>query len=274
MIFILYSDKNCEYQAIACIKSLESKITDEIKILYFTIGFQSDFSCKNLIKVETEYNKLYPTFHFYKAELCLKGLYMFPEEKYFIFSDTDILYSKRFQFENFKHENPYPLASFGPHEYPFTYETIGDQFIKYDEIKLMEYLNVQSRSLRYVWSCFYSFNRNCKDFLEEYDSMCKNKYLIDRRKWYYPFQDETSFNVLLWKRNATESLGFCFVNTHDIHIVMKIETDLVKHQYGNNIDVLGANWEYIDDSSNIMFYHGFKSIENIKLTLNYLLNEK
>ena len=274
MVLILYSDKNCEYQAISCIKSLESKITDEVKILYFTIGFQSNFSCKNLMKVQIDYNKSYPSFHFYKAELSLQALYMFPNEEYFIFSDTDILYSKRFQFETFKHDYPYPLAPFGPHEYPFIYDTIDGEMIHYDEVKLMNYLNVPKRSIRYVWSCFYSFNRSCKDFMEEYTSMCQNKYLIDRRKWYYPFHDETSFNVLLWKRNATENLGFCFVNTHDTETVIKTETDLVKNKYGSNVDSMGANWEYIDDSSNVMFYHGFKSIESITPTLNYLLNEE
>ena len=63
----------------------------------------------------------------------------------------------------------------------------------------MKYFNVEKRSQRYVWSCFYSFNPNCREFFEEYTAMCKNKYLMDRRKDYFPYADETPFNICLWK---------------------------------------------------------------------------
>lgn len=274
MVLFLYSDKNCEYQAIACIKSLKDKITDDVIILYYTIGFESNFECKNLRKLKIDY-KDYPSFHYYKAELSLLTLKLHPEEKYFIFSDTDILYSKRFDFSKLKHDLPYPLASFGPHESPFTYETIGDDVIVYNEQKTMNYFNVPHRTMRYVWSCFYTFNHNCLDFLEEYTSICQNKYLLSKRKWFFPFHDETSFNVCLWKRNATENLGHAFVNTHSFELVKKVEesNDISDQYTGNNIDTMGADWEYIHDSSKVICYHGFKEKEGIDKTLKYLINE-
>jgi hypothetical protein len=273
MVIFLYSDKNYEHQAMACIKSFESKITDDIKVLYFTIGFESDFECKNLYKQKIDYLD-YPTFHYYKAELSLKALEYFPQEEYFIFTDTDILFSKRLYFEKLKNQHSYPLGVFGPHEYPFIYETINGEFIQYNESKLMEYMNVNNRSIMYQMSCFYTFNRNCIDFLEEYTSLCKNKYLLDRRKWYFPFHDETPFNICLWKRKANHSLGYAFVNTHKIETVKFVEeSDIKDFSPGKNLDKLGRDWEYIKDSSNIILYHGFKEKQDIDESLKYLLNK-
>lgn len=34
MVFFLYSNKACEHQAISCIRSIEDKITDDMKIVY------------------------------------------------------------------------------------------------------------------------------------------------------------------------------------------------------------------------------------------------
>ena len=50
MVLFLYSDKKYEHQAISCIKSLTHKITDDVKIVYYTVGFDSDFNFKNLYK--------------------------------------------------------------------------------------------------------------------------------------------------------------------------------------------------------------------------------
>lgn len=272
MVILLYSDINCEHQAISCIKSFESKITDDIKICYFTIGFDSNFVCKNLFKYRLNHLN-YPNFQFYKAELSLKVLEIFPSERYFIFTDTDILFSRRLDFSKLKHEYSYPLASFGPHEYPFIYEIINEEFIQYNEIKLMDYFNVKQRTIMYQWSCFYAFNRDCKDFLEEYSSMCQNKYLLDRKKWYFPFQDETAFNVCLWKRNATQSFGHIFVNTHLSETVKMVEETILKETTTKNIlDTHGQAWEYIKNSEDVIFYHGAKNESDINNTLNYLLN--
>jgi hypothetical protein len=274
MVLLIYTDKNCEYQAIASIESLIDKVTNDVKILYFTIGFQSEYVCKNLIKVEIEQKSIYPSFHYYKAELSLKALYMFPNETHFIFSDTDILFSKRFDFNKLKHNYNYPMASYGPHECPFIYETIGDEVKIYSEKELMDYCGIKERTMRYVWSCFYAFNQNCKDFFIEYASFCQNLYFLKHKKIYYPFHDETSFNVLLWKYKANNNLGFSFVNTHNIDTIIKSETAIIKNAYGGNVDELGAQWEYIHDSDNVLFYHGIKEKESMFNALKFLKTYK
>lgn len=272
MVLFLYSDKNCEHQAISCIKSLTHKITQDVKIVYYTIGFKTNFNFKNLVSIQVAYKPQYPSFHYYKAELSLLTMKLFPDTHY-MFSDTDILYSKRFSFDLIKSDEPYPLASFGPHEYPYLWEKKEEETIIFDEVKLMEYFNVKERSQRYVWSCIYTFGNKSTDFFEEYTSMCNNKYLLDRRIEYYPMHDETSFNICLWKRNANKNLGYAFLNTHIFNSVKKTEeNNIYDARLGTNVDSEGNDWEYVNNSKDIIAYHGFKNKEDIDKTLNYLLN--
>lgn len=274
MVLFLYSDKNCEHQAINCIKSLEHKITDDIKIVYYTIGFDSSFEFRNLYKFRIPLKPEYPTFHFYKADLALATMNLFPND-YYIFTDTDVLFSRRFSFEKLKHQETYPIASFGPHEYPFMWKSEGETTTIYDETKLMKYFNVTGRSQRYVWSCFFTFNSYCKDFFEEYISMCKNSYLMSNRMEYFPYADETPFNICLWKRGATKNLEFAFVNTHSLNTVKIVEAGVVQNdiRLGNSVDRFGADWEYIVNPEDVILYHGFKQKEEMEETLNYLVNE-
>ena len=273
---MLYSDKSCECQAISCIKSLIHKITKDVKILYYTVGFKSDFEFKNLCKVEIPIKAEYPSFQFYKAELSSLTMHMFPGEQY-VCADTDILFSNRFEFDKVTGIESHPLGSFGPLEYPFAWEKTpsGVETI-FNEEPLMRYFNVNSRSQRYLWSCFYSFNPNCKDFFEEYTSICRNRYLLDRQKIYFPYADETAFNVCLWKRGCNKNLGFAFVNTNRYNTVKRVEENLVdsNQRLGNAIDSFGADWEYVGDSRKVLFYHGFKDDASTKVILEYLTHEK
>ena len=270
MVLFLYSDKNCEHQAISCIRSLTHKITNDVKIVYYTVGFNSDFEFKNLHKFRIELKPEYPTFHFYKSDLSILTMDLFPNEHY-VFTDTDVLFSRRFDFDMVKHSESYPIASYGPHEYPFMWHIINGEKRIYNEIPLMNYFNVKERSQRYVWSCFYSFNSNCREFFEEYTSMCKNRYLMDRRHEYFPYADETPFNICLWKRNANKNYGFAFVNTHLLETVKEVESGVSNKQFNNSLDAFGSNWEYVKDSSKVMLYHGFKEKNSMEETVNYLV---
>jgi hypothetical protein len=271
MILFLYSDKNCEHQAMACIKSLTHKITDDVKIVYYTIGFDSSFEFKNLNKVRIEYKPQYPTFHFYKAELSLLTMQMFPND-YYLFTDTDVLFSRNFNFNDHKYNESYPIASYGPHEYPFIWQEVNGVKIIFNERKLMTYHGVADRSMRYCWSCFFAFNPNCKEFFEEYTSICQNKYLLDRRKDYFPYADETAFNVCLWKRGATKNLKQGFVNTHSLETVKIVEERKAKNKvFMNNVDAFGSSWEAVEDPDKVLLYHGFKEKIEMNKTVDYLL---
>jgi len=297
MVVFFYTDKNCEFQAKYCVESIVPRMKKNDKLVYFTVGFSSNLSYDNLTKIRIPY-KDYPTFHYYKAELSLAIMDYFPEEEHFCFTDTDIVFSKRLDFEKIKSDTEYPLASMGPHEFPFIYEDLkphdtvsegvfkgmirlktgeygmpSNDIIIYDEVPCSKYFNVQERTMRYVWSCFYTFNRSSRDYFEEYVSMCQNKYLQKHRKWVFPFHDETAFNVCLWKRGANKNLGYAFVNTHNVDFIKKIETEesTIEKETGKNLDGLGANWEYVHNSNDVMFYHGIKDEETFKESIKVVI---
>jgi hypothetical protein len=271
VIVFMYSNHACEHQAISCISSLLPRITSDVRIVYFTIGFISKVTAPQIVKIPIP-ERDYPTFHYYKAELSLDVMNLFPEEDHFFFTDTDILFSRRANLTTLKCDTPYPQAVFGPHEQPYIWERQDGQMHIYDEKLLMQYFNVQNRTVNYQWSCFYAFHRNSHEFFEEYTSMCKNEYLLKRRKWYYPFHDETSFNICLWKHKADQSLGHIFVNTHRLDVVTLVEENNIKtRRLGQNLDELGGDWEYIHDSTKVAFYHGFKEQNVTQRTLSYLL---
>lgn len=272
MVFFLYSDINYEYQAENCIKTLQKRISNTDTIVYFTVGFDSQLELNNVNKVRVDKNITYPSFNFYKPELCLKVMNMFPNEDY-VFTDTDVLFSKRLNPCILKHSESYPLASFGPHEYLYAWETFGDQVIEYSEWDLMQYMNVPERTQRYVFSCLFSFNENSRDFIEEWYSVCSNKYLLDRRKKFFPFTDETSFNVCLWKRNATKNLGYAFLNTHLLSTIKSIEDGINSGNFiGDVYDSCGLNWEKVEDTEKVFFYHGIKDKDEMREASLYLQN--
>lgn len=273
MTVFLYSDKNYEQISASCITSLKHKISDDVRIVYYTIGFDSDFEFKNLVKHRIEPDPMYPTFEFYKPGLSILTMDLFPDDHY-LFIDSDCLFSRRFDFSNVKHDNGYPMASFGPQEYVYAWVNTGTEVITYSELKLMDYFNIPARTQRYVFSCFFSFNPKCRDFMEEWRSMCRNEYLLQRRKDYFPFKDETPFNICLWKRGATENYRFGFVNTHVVSTVKEVERGADNQLFDNAIDDLGTKWEYVEDSSKVMFYHGFKEAGPIQEALAYLLGNE
>lgn len=268
MVVVLYSDQNYEYQVVSCLETIRKKINNNIKILYVSVGFESDIEFPNLMKYRMEINPIYPHFCFYKPEVCLIAMNIFPGEN-FIFTDTDTLFSPRFQPDKMIHSNPYPLASFGEYEYPYHWELVDGETMIYDEVKLSKYFGVGDRTQRYVLSCFFTFNEYCRDFMEEWYSMCTNTYLLDRRKIYFPFPDETAFNVCLWKRGATENLGFGFLNEWQPSVIKEIEEWFIQ---GGNLIEPNKQWSYLTDTSKLFFYHGMKDKNQLQEAWSYLQN--
>jgi hypothetical protein len=137
----------------------------------------------------------------------------------------------------------------------------------------MKYLNVPDRTQRYVFSCLFSFNENCRDFIEEWYSICCNKYLLDRKKKFFPFTDETPFNICLWKRGATKNLGYAFLNTHLLSTIKSIEEGITAGNFVGGInDLLGLNWEKVENTENTFFYHGIKDKDEMREASLYLQN--
>ena len=174
MTIFLFSDKKYEQQSIACIKSLKLKIDDTTKIIYYTLGFKTEYTPSQ------EFYK----FNFIKPELCLYTMKHYTDTHY-LYLDTDFFLSKKVNLNDLKHDEIYPLASYGPVEFPCVFPYIGGEV--YTETTLMKYFGVAGRTMRYVWNCIFSFNNNCLDFMEEWESMCKNKYLLNKMKQHLTF---------------------------------------------------------------------------------------
>lgn len=269
MVIVLYSDKKYEYQAISCLESLRKKVDEDLKFFYVTIGFDSEIKFPNLTKQRLEIQEIYTDFCFYKPEVCLLAMDKFPDED-FIYTDTDVIFSHRFQPHTMKSDKTFPLAGFPEHEYPYIWEkNESGEIVIYDESTLLRYFGGTQRTQRYVLACFFLFNKSCRDFLEEWFSMCRNTYLLDRKKIYFPFPDETAFNVCLWKRNVTENLGFVFLNTNDPSLVKEMEQWFFENKY---LDEPNKEWLYLKDAKGVLFYHGMKNKNDMEDVSFYIQN--
>lgn len=275
MTIILYSDQKMEKNVELCIQSLKNKDLTNIKFVYYTIGFDSSIIFKNLIKHRIDHDSSKYNMWYYKPELCLNTIDLYTDD-YYLYLDCDVIFSRRFNFDLIKNNEDYPLCPYGPFEYPFiTYSdfTNGENYW-YTDFNLMNYFNIEKRSMRYVWAALFSFNNKCKDFFEEQLSILTNKYLLKKQLFYFPFGDETALNVVLWKRKADKNLGFSMLNTHMFkHVEFIEQNDVVKYNFRDNLTAEGEDWQSVEDSKNILFYHGFKDIEETLKTVNFINND-
>ncbi len=265
MNIVLYSDIGYQQQVKNFIASLKYSGLEDCKIIYYTIEFESDIDDPRVIKVPLEKDLSGKKYEFYKPKVCLDALKY--GEGQFIYFDADIMLSKRFKKLDIKNGFTYPIFCTGPIEYPHTFwqEPDGRRTI-FNEKRLMDYLGVNERSMFYIMTCFFTYDKNCSDFLEEWQSFCENKYLL--KEWYswYAFTDETIANVLLWKRKATNNYGRGFINSHKFSTFKMCEENenIVNTLIDDNI------YEQCEDSSKVYFYHATKVTEENEKILKYI----
>ena len=266
---VFYSDKNYEYQAKSLIESILMNMENDVRMFYYTIGFNSEIEHERLNKIPMPIDDKKPTgyrtFEFYKPNILLEHLDRFGGKALFL--DTDIIVGKRFNMDKFENRYDYPLLSQGNWSYPFAFEG-GD---KYDETALMNYFGVSKRSMEYVYSNIISFSEKCRDFIEEWKSICDNQYLLSKRKIYFPFPDETAINVVLWKRNAKKNLGRVYLNTLDFEPFEFVEeNEGIEGDPSINYGIMGSDLLRCDNSSNIMLYHGIKDESVLNRVIGYM----
>jgi hypothetical protein len=263
MSILFFTDAKFEYMAKYLIRSLDIQKVDT-DYLYYTIGFDSTIEHSNLIKKRWETNTNIPRFEYYKPTLLLDALNDYDK---IIFLDSDIIVGKRFNLSKFDHNFDYPLASIGNWEFPWAINYQDGEKVLVNEERLMNYLGVKERSMYYVYSCFMSVNKKCINFLKDWEHLCNDPYLIKNQQDFYPFYDETSFNVLLWKRKCIENYGRLYLNTLYFDPLEFVE---------ENDDFQGRVYsvpeQYVDNSSDIIFYHGIKDEIELEDSLKYLKN--
>ena len=264
MNFVFYSDQKYEYQVKNLLRSIPYGGMGNSNFYYYTIGFESSIQLPNLNLIPWEKSKTLERFEFYKPGICLDSLSK--TEGNFIFVDTDIILSRRFKNIPFNYMSDHPVFCSGPIEYPNTFWDDSSGRTLFDETKLMKYLGVGERSMGYMMSCFFTYNNLCSDFLEEWESICENRYLQKDSESYFPFSDETIANVLLWKRNAKISYDRGFVNTHKFSTFEVCE----KSNTLRNVLIDNNMYEECKDSSRVYFYHGTKDESENNKILKYI----
>ena len=259
---VIYSDQNYEYQVENFIKSLSYGGIKNYRVFYYSIGFYSTIKSDRVVNIY--WRKDSRRFEFYKPEICLDAL-NYVKENIFYF-DADITLSKRFCKMPVEFGKAYPTYCKGPIEYPHTYWEDASGRTIFDEKKLMNYLGVAERTMHYVMACFFTYDENSRDFLEEYKSFCRNEYLLSQWQSMYAFTDETIANVLLWKRGISDSYGRYFVNTHKFSTFKLCEEteDIRKTNIDDNV------YEQCEDSSKVYFYHATKVKEENYKILKYI----
>lgn len=265
LTIIFYTDKNYEYMASGLIESIKINSDVNTRMVYYTIGFESDLNEFNLIKKVYPIDQNKKSFEFYKPSIMLDAIDTFGTGDY-LFLDSDILVGKNFSIDKIKNNNDYPIFPIGVWEYPFFF--IND--VVFNEIELMKYMGVEKRSMIYVYSCLCSFNERCRDTILEWKSVCDNQFLMNDMTTYFPFKDETPINVILWRRDIDKNLGKIFLNTHEYDkIVLSEESKL---DIETRLNCLDEVEEFVLDE--VIFYHGVKDKDELVKTIEYFKNKK
>jgi hypothetical protein len=207
-----------------------------------------------------------------------------------IYVDSDILPTQDISslFAYFKNIDNYPLIQKGIYEYQINFGR-GNPFTDngFDETKILEWPLMEkchvpsSQRTHYSVASVMIYNQNCLEFIKEYDTINSFafKMNIEDINYYYPFTDETTINVLLWKYNYLKRLPLLQMNIENIDNV--IEYYESNYEYEKIIPDTGGYVRVPSkfDKKNILFFHGAKGIlsdqvfsylKNIKNNINFI----
>ena len=236
------------------------------------VGNKNDVSNKNMFKSV-----------FFKSKVVLHTLeHLNLDQAIYIDSDMvptgDILEL----FKYFDQVEDYPLIQQGLFEYQINYGR-GNPFHNggFDETNILEYplmkmnhISVKNRT-QYSVTSVMVYNKKCKQFFKEYDWLNEFAFNLDLEeiKFYYPFSDETTMNVLLWKYKYNKRLPFLQMNIDDINNV--------KEYYESNYENEKEVTSYVrvpskEKRRDILFFHGAKGeLSNEIMTLqNNVFNSR
>lgn len=277
MIIVFYSNDKYEYMAESLIKSILINDKYDCQMVYYTVDFDSQLDYKNLTKIRYNIIEKLPSFCYYKPLILLEVLNDFKDNEQFLFLDVDLIVGKRFDINRLFNNYDFPLFTIGTWDYPFCCSfDLNDNVIQntiVDERNLMGYFGITHRE-QYLYTGMFSFNLNCRDFIEEWASICVNKYLLKYEKKYFPFPDETAANIVLRRRENNKNLGIIFVNTGDFSMVKFLEeNDNYVGIPENNYGVFGDIYSRCQNSSDIMFYHGIKDQNILSECIDYFQNK-
>ena len=144
MNIVFFSDVNYEYQIRALIRSLDLRDIPNKKLIYYTVGFDSEMERPDLIKKRIEKDPSKKRFEFYKPGIILDVARNFEGPS--IFLDSDIIVGKRFDVNKITNVGNIPMLSIGNWDGPFSYHSRStDSFPAFsvgDRVSLKDYRNI------------------------------------------------------------------------------------------------------------------------------------
>ena len=218
------------------------------------IGNTNDVNNKNMFKSV-----------FFKSKVVLHTIEELNIE-FAIYIDSDILptgdITKLFGFIN--QVEDYPLIQQGLFDYQINYGR-GNPFHLggFDQTNILEYplmnkhhIPISNRT-KYSVTSVMVYSKKCKQFFKEYDwlnNLAINMGIEDI-KYYYPFSDETTMNVLLWKYGYNKRLPTMQMNVDEIDNI----NEFYHSNYQNEKEI--SSYVRVPSSEqrkNILFFHGVK----------------
>jgi ADP-heptose:LPS heptosyltransferase/glycosyltransferase involved in cell wall biosynthesis len=297
-VVVTHTTKQYLKTAECLVKSLNE--FSKTPIALYTINCEADFDYPNLIKIPRETReKEEPAliqdskgdkFKDAMNEATYKTLTQKPGIMLDVFRrggetsvyvDTDMICNTNFDtiFEHEDNLEDYPLITEGVFQY-MAYNG------RYDiEKPLMEKLGVKdSQRTWYRQTNTVLVNRNCTQIIEEWDSLCKDKSIIENWRTFAPCHEETIVNVLLWKYNKNKFLPQTFLNSVNVETIKFFKNCNVEKYWNPSMNRAqipiheseGADRGWLafgKDKNEIKLFHGMKDPGKINPCIEYLKNE-
>ena len=279
------------------IKSLNQ--FSKYKVLLYTINFETDFECDNLIKrylnipnITNDLSKKTPQDKFIFMSARLKAIVDAIDNGWeeIVFLDSDMIANENVDelFDEMMNVTNAPILVEGYYQYnlyrkngvcygnPFT-EIDGQQLC--DNKKALEYplqkrlgLHEDDRTHNRQAGVMI-FNKNCRKFFTDCIDIAFDKNIIENWEQIAPWHDETIMNVMLWKYKFNYMLPYQFVDTRQdgVSIVRDFfeKEHLTEKEYSPFTKIPKQ-----EDKKNIRFFHGARDLNSIKEIYEYVCNKK
>lgn len=251
--FYLYTvnfTHHSEITNLKCIRFNCEKIENNMSF----IGNKNDTSNKNMFKSV-----------FLKSEIVLNSLEILNLDNC-IYIDSDIIPTGEIKslFKYFDQIEDYPLIQKSIYEYQINYGR-GNPFHNggFDETNILEYPLMDfckipmNKRTPYSVSSVMLYNKKCRQFFRECDFLNKMAFDMDLEsiKYLFPFCDETTINVLLWKYGFNNRIERSQMNIDDLSNVK----EFYESNYDHEKEITGyVRIPSVSERNKILFFHGAK----------------
>ena len=251
--FYLYTvnfTHHSEITNLKCIRFNCEKIENNMSF----IGNKNDTSNKNMFKSV-----------FLKSEIVLNSLEVLNLNNC-IYIDSDIIPTGEINslFKYFDQIEDYPLIQKSIYEYQINYGR-GNPFHHggFDETNILEYPLMDfckipmNKRTPYSVSSVMLYNKKCRQFFRECDFLNKMAFDMDLEsiKYLFPFCDETTINVLLWKYGFNNRIERSQMNIDDLSNVK----EFYESNYDHEKEITGyVRIPSVSERNKILFFHGAK----------------